>query len=267
MLRRLAWIVLVGQALLGTALGHGVATTTAGLVEGPVCQSGLECLGQLQPRRSDEIAGSRWGVCGHWLADKHELSVEEQLDNLAWLGAKWVFLCPDWDCIETEKGKYDWNSPVHRFDDVVRGLSHRKIAPVIQIYGGNRLYMPFAPDPNNRPLADVAALLGDRAVRDAWHRYLEALVRRYHGSVKVWEIWNEPNYPAFWKTETTATDYGRIVQDVAAIIRRVDPEAIVLAGSMAGESFVAAVICSRSFFSNGMPSASRRKSVASPRPT
>ena len=90
--------------------------------------------------------------------------------------------------------------------------------------------------PNNRPLADAAKLLDDPGVRGAWHRFIEALVARYRANVKVWEIWNEPNSIAFWKTETSPAQYGRLVKDAAAIIRHAQPNAVVLAGSTAGVS-------------------------------
>ena len=145
-----AGLVWVGLEL---AAGHCLwATTTTGQYNWAGSGAGTPkrlgvCLGRIRPRTSDQISGSPWGVSCHWIADKHELSVEQQLDRLAWLGAKWAFLCPDWDRIETEKDHYHWNSPAHRLDDVVAGLVKRGIAPVMQIYGGNRLYMPFVPDP------------------------------------------------------------------------------------------------------------------------
>lgn len=128
------------SAALSLLLGTAFIVQHACAIEGILGQSGLECIGQISPRHSEQIDGSRWGVCCHWIADKHELSVEQQLEQLSWLGAKWAFLCPDWDRIETDKGQYDFNTPEHRFDEVVAGLVSWKISPVIQIYGGNRLY-------------------------------------------------------------------------------------------------------------------------------
>jgi hypothetical protein len=121
-----------------------------GPVPGPARGAGLECLGRVRLRRSNEIGGSRWGVSCHWIADEHPLAVEARLDQLASLGVKWALLVPEWDRIEREKGKYDWNTPSHCFDDVVQGLTGCKIRPIIQIYGGNRLYMPAAADPSKR---------------------------------------------------------------------------------------------------------------------
>jgi hypothetical protein len=205
---------------------------------GPGRQSGLKCLGQMNPRESSEIVGSQWGVCCHWIVDPHELTADQQVEQLARLGAKWGFLCPDWNRIETVKGRYDFNGPNHPLDEAVDGMVRRKISPIIQIYGGNRLYMPEALDPNKRQLADAALLLDDPAVRQAWQQYLEAMVHRYKTKVEVWEIWNEPNSGAFWQRQgknfmPPVSDYGRIVKEVAGIIRKIQPEAVILAGSTA----------------------------------
>ncbi len=204
-----------------------------GPAKGLARQSGLKCLGKLRGKRSEDISGSRWGVSCHWIAEKHELTTDQRVEQLARLGAKWGFLVPDWDRIETEKGKYDFNGPNHRLDEAVSGMVKRKITPIIQVYGGNRLYMPAKADPNKRQLADAARLLDNPEVRQAWHRFLEAMVRRYQAHVKVWEIWNEPNGPWFWLTPTTVNQYGRMVKETSEIIKSVDPEAVILAGSTA----------------------------------
>ena len=152
---------------------------------------------------------------------------------MAKLGAKWGFVVPDWNSIETEKGKYRWNTAKHRLDDAVHGMVKRKIAPIIQIYGGNRLYMPAVLDTNQQQMAAAAKLLDDLEARQPWHRFLEAMVRRYKDQVKVWEIWNEPNGTWFWHGPATVEQYGRMVQDVAEVIKHVDLDATILAGATA----------------------------------
>jgi hypothetical protein len=210
-----------------------IASAAFGAVAGPASDCGLERVGQLRVRSSQQIGGSRWGVSCCWIADEHPLSVEQRLDHLSAVGAKWALVVPDWNRIEQQKGTYDWNTPAHRLDDVINGLVKRKIAPVIQVYGGNRLHMQTKPDANTRPLADATKLLDDPEVRAAWHRFVEAMVRRYRAQVKFWEIWNEPNGKWFWATPTTVKDYGRMVRDVAALIKRAQHDAVILAGSTA----------------------------------
>lgn len=235
----LAWLGLISSLPLDIQgqerPPHDAAEPAPGLVR----QSGFECLGRMQPRRSDEIVGSQWGVSCHWIADRHALSVEQRLDQLAQTGAKWALLSPSWDFIERKKGEYDWNSPDHRLDEVVEGLAKRKILPIMQVYGGNHLYTPFSPllapevKAPPQPGTEVPKLLGDPAARTAWHNFLDALARRYHRQAKVWEVWNEPNSAWFWKPGPDPAAYGRMVREVAQIVRRVAPEAIVLAGSTA----------------------------------
>ena len=238
MTKRLLFTLLAAILLIDYAIGQDAPNSNAPKQADGLCQqSGLKFIGQLRARRPEEINGSCWGVSCHWIADKHELTTKQRVDQLADLGAKWAFLVPDWDRIETEKGKYDFNSPGHRLDDAVHGMVKRKITPIIQISGGNRLYMPFVPDPNVRPLADAAKLIDDPKVRGPWHSFLEALVRRYKDQVKVWEIWNEPNFGGFWMSQTSIAQYGQIVNDAAATIRRIQPRATILAGSTATAQF------------------------------
>lgn len=227
------WLAVVAFDAFASEPAKEEVKRDRGPAPGPARLSGLTCLGKLRVRSSDEIGGSRWGVSCHWIADPHELTTDQRVELLARLGAKWALLVPDWDQIETRRGVYDFNRPSHRFEEAVQGMVRRKIHPIIQIYGGNRLYMPRALDPNNRQLADAAALLDDPEARQAWHRFLEALVTRYREHVKVWEIWNEPNGPWFWTRQATVAQYGRMVKEAAGIVRRVDPGATILAGSTA----------------------------------
>jgi polysaccharide biosynthesis protein PslG len=203
-----------------------------GPADGPARSCGFRSIGRGHGRRSNQITGSRWGVSCHWIADNHPLDTEQQLEQLASLGAKWGLLVPNWDLIETTRGQYNWNSTAHRLDDAVNGLFKRKISPIIQIYGGNHLYMPLAP-PGTPPGIEIPALTSNPEAREAWFAWIDAMARRYSGRVKVWEVWNEPNTEWFWKPRPDAAAYGQMVKDVAAILRRVDPAAVILAGSTA----------------------------------
>ena len=59
---------------LAVALMNPVAAADVSRPEpaaGPARESGLQCLGQLRVRRSEEIGDSRWGVSCCWIADEH----------------------------------------------------------------------------------------------------------------------------------------------------------------------------------------------------
>jgi len=212
---------------------------------------GLREIGRLRARRSEEIVGSRWGVILNRY--NHEHRAERRLEQLAATGAKWAKLVPNWDLIE-KKGVYEWNSPDHQLDDLVAGLLKRRITPIFLLFGGNRLYTPHTPPPvppgvevlddpevkkawhayrNKLPGTEVAKMMTDPEANKAWHAFLEAMARRYHQHVRVWEVWNEPNIRFFWKPHPNAKAYGRMVKEVAEIIKAVDPKATVLAGATA----------------------------------
>jgi hypothetical protein len=84
--------------------------------------------------------------------------------------------------------------------------------------------------------------LGPRA-RVAWAAFLRALVKRYGtgGSfwpgraqkepIRLWQIWNEPNFVLFWHPWPNPVAYARLLHVSAQAVQNADPEArIVLAG-------------------------------------
>lgn len=94
-------------------------------------------------------------------------------------------------------------------------------------------------------LADEAAVppLRGRSSR-AWRRFVARLVRRYgtNGSfwkgrpaplpVRAWQVWNEPNFPIFWRHPSPVA-YVHLLRKTAATIRRLDPTARVVAAGVA----------------------------------
>jgi len=56
---------------------------------------------------------------------------------------------------------------------------------------------------------------------DAWADYLTELAKRYKGSVKYWEIWNEPDI-GFW--QGTIDEYRRLLRSAYGAIKAVDPD-------------------------------------------
>src|SRR4029079_12046789 len=73
--------------------------------------------------------------------------------------------------------------------------------------------------------------------------FLKAAAQRYspvgtkrpaglRGSVREWEIWNEPNLFGFW-TPPNATVYGNFLKASVVALRAVDSHAVVISGGMA----------------------------------
>jgi polysaccharide biosynthesis protein PslG len=83
------------------------------------------------------------------------------------------------------------------------------------------------------------------AGRRGWKRFVRAAVDRYGRggafwtahpelprlTVRSWQIWNEPNFPAYWSPKPSPKGYTRLLEMSARVIRAADPSAkVVLSG-------------------------------------
>ncbi len=59
-----------------------------------------------------------------------------------------------------------------------------------------------------------------------WEAWVAALVKKYKGKVKYWEICNEPN------TYLNAEEYLKILKRTSPIIRKIAPDAVIIGGSL-----------------------------------
>jgi hypothetical protein len=64
-----------------------------------------------------------------------------------------------------------------------------------------------------------------------WMQYVDEVTRQYRQQVRFWEIWNEPDVPAFGG-ERTPEQYVEMVRQAAAVIHRNDA-GVVIGGSSA----------------------------------
>jgi hypothetical protein len=66
----------------------------------------------------------------------------------------------------------------------------------------------------------------------AYARALAFLARRYGDKVAGWEIWNEPNHEAFFKTGDQAAAYARLLKASYPAVKAASPRSTVVAGSL-----------------------------------
>lgn len=59
-------------------------------------------------------------------------------------------------------------------------------------------------------------------------RYVYETVRHYRGRIRVWEVWNEPHWHAFWRG--TANEYVQLLRVAYAAAKRADPACFILGG-------------------------------------
>jgi len=167
-----------------------------------------------------------------------------ELDRIAAAGIGSVRQYVWWNRIETNEqapGVFDWTRTDQMFTDAAaRGIT---ILPTL-LYAPD-WYTARPPDDGALyPPTDPATLA----------RFGEAMVRRYgpngsfwctglpaplppacptsYAPVTAWEVWNEPDFPAWWGRDPDAVEYVEMLRTVSAAIRRADPEAEVVMGAL-----------------------------------
>ena len=136
----------------------------------------------------------------------------------------------DWSHVEPLLGHRAWR----RYDDLVEGLARNGITPLPVLYGSPSF---AAAERNDPPISATAA--------PAFARFASEAVRRYgrggsfwaahpglpYTPVANWQVWNEPNFAAYWNGKPDPRRYVAMVRSVRRAIRAADQRArIVLAG-------------------------------------
>ena len=187
----------------------------------------LPLLGNIAPKNSRNIEASQWGIQAGTLVDT-------LLEKAANIGVKWTRLHTSWEQIEKEKGIYNWQETDEAFDAVLK----HGITPFVTIGQGHRMYSGTGnyDDPELAAIygESPAPPIGSEAELEAWLHFVGAVIDRYKGKITYWEIWNEPNHRKYWGAPPSGTDYGKLVSVTVEKIRSLQPEAKIIAGSLAG---------------------------------
>ena len=177
----------------------------------------LKKTGQIRPAGAKEIGMSRLGI-GFEKLDRKAFDPRSAYDQVAELGVHYVRLQSGWQRTEREKGIYDFTW----LDEIVDNIIARGQEPWIDLCYGNELYNESA---RKYYGAVGCAPVSSEEEKFAWERYVEAVVRRYHGRVRWYEIWNEADGQWCWKHGPDAVEYGDFTVATANAIHRADPEA------------------------------------------
>lgn len=188
------------------AKGHRSVTWEKFKASGPA----LKQIGWLDSRHSKEIASSPWSI-GCETLDRDYAKFSVYKDYVGELGAKHARLQSGWAKTEKEKGTYDFAW----LDYHVKGLTEQSVKPWICLCYGNPVYGSTI-----NLGSGLAPVVRSEEAFAAWLKYVETTVTRYKASVNEWEIWNEP----FGQGK----DYAVMVLKTAALIKRIQPEAVVL---------------------------------------
>jgi len=180
-----------------------------------------------------------------FISSAEQPSDETRYRNALLLGAGWNRYPFYWNFVERQPGVYDWHSLDRVFTDDVRyGLKTNAILMGIPEHArqGNvmrGLYAPIFSDGSDDPGMNKVP-----NPANPWARYVYEAVLRYKpggvlsrspgweldSGIRVWEIWNEPDFSMFWSG--TAADYARLLRVSYVMIHYVDPFATVMFGGL-----------------------------------
>ncbi len=184
------------------------------------CQSvNFHLVGKVDSRHAREIASSNWSIGGETM-DRDYTDYKHWGKYLGPTGAKKVRLQAGWAKCEPQKGIYNFQW----LDEIIDDVLVQGVEPWLQTSYGNPIYEGGGQIflSGGFPTSEIAL--------DAWDRWVSAMVERYQGKVKVWEIWNESDL----NEENPADAYAKLFIRTAEIIRNGIPNATIYGLSLAG---------------------------------
>ncbi len=134
------------------------------------------------------------------------------MDVASGSGAGWIREELRWDWVEHPLGAWDWG-----FTDEMVQDAHGHGLEILGLLGYNNSAQKAGTV--NFTVPDI----------NLWKKYVEQVVSRYKGQIHVWEVWNEPDVPYFWKG--SVADYVNLLRETYATIKAVDPTATVMNGA------------------------------------
>lgn len=177
-----------------------------------------------------------------------ETTSAERYQNALSLGAGWNRYPIYWDRVETEPGQFDWTV----YDQQVSSdLAYNLNINAILL--GRPTF--FAGGKDNRSIAGLReSIFADgsdfpevgKALNpdNYWAHFVMQTVTRYKPGgtlarlegwpegqgIRVWEVWNEPDFPFFWSA--SIEDYARLLKVAYIIAKNVDPDAQIMFGGL-----------------------------------
>ncbi|HMO57031.1 MAG TPA: glycosyl hydrolase [Roseiflexaceae bacterium] len=142
-------------------------------------------------------------------------------DVVAQAGTGWAREDIHWFRIQPTPDTWDWS-----FTDRAIALLIQRGISIVAVIG----HPPGWATPYRGDAASGVSFYAPDPQRFA--AFTEAVVRRYGGYVKHWEIWNEPDNPHFWKPAPDAAAYALLLKWAAYGVRRADPHARIVLGGI-----------------------------------
>ncbi len=237
----LAAAVLIGALVLTRPLWSDLLFNVTGeeSLAGQV-RGGLEWLGNItrpRPDTADFVPVANAGVnpfgVNAFLEQEVELEKRElAVQMIADAGLHWIRQEFPWEDIEIH-GKGDFEDRRHEpHRSAWEKYDH--IVDLTDEYGLEVIARLSNPPAWSRAEGDSA---GTSAPPDVLHDYgdfVEAVVRRYKGRIRYYQIWNEPNiYPEWGEQAVSPEEYIEVLKVGYTRVKTVCPECIVISGALA----------------------------------
>jgi beta-xylosidase len=160
------------------------------------------------------------GVNAHFLWFEPQVYAQ-QIAQLKALGLEWVRIDLHWDRHEPELQRYR----IEMVDAMLQTVAAARLKPLVYLVGS----APFASSaPPGAAARDQYPPQDPRLFAERLH----LLAQRYP-QVAAWQVWNEPNLPAYWRPQEDPRAYGALLQASAAALRKAAPGKPVVMGGMA----------------------------------
>lgn len=162
----------------------------------------------------------------------------QALDAQYAAGARTLRQWINWTEIETRRGRFDFRA----YDQFMTDVANARLQVVPILFG-----MPKFHAAKRRKGAKVTAVTTMPPRRNAtFARYVTEVAQRYGRDGTFWkanpdlpqvpiesyQVWNEPNLPQYWGGKPDARAYVQLLRAGSRAVRKVDPDAEVLAGGL-----------------------------------
>ena len=129
-----------------------------------------------------------------------------------------------WSQIEVKKGEFKWDN----LEGALANAESKGMTDILMVLGTTPEWAAKKVGKDDYPQPGAAS--APKNLQD-WSDWVTAVVTRYKGRISAYEIWNEANLKNFYNgTPEELAEMTKIAND---IIKKVDPEALVVAASPA----------------------------------
>ncbi|MFN2291286.1 MAG: cellulase family glycosylhydrolase [Anaerolineae bacterium] len=203
-------------------------------------RGGLEWLGNLtrpRPETADEVPVANAGMnpfgVNTFLQDEVEPAKREQaIQMIADAGFHWIRQEFPWEDIEIH-GKGDFEDRRH---EPARSAwaKYDHIVALAEQYGLEIIVRLSNPPAWSRAEGNEGGTLAPPDTLEDYGDFVEAVVRRYEGRIRYYQIWNEPNiYPEWGEQPVSPEGYTKLLEVGYRRIKAICPDCVVISGALA----------------------------------